>query len=123
MSHEDTLILEIDADVYAKIAAIAAREGTDIDRMIRDMVRESIAEAEAQKSPDRTDTPGFAGLPPAPRSGYRGFRMNCVISPRSAAAVPTPRMTGRRKPRTGSGAAERPTEAPADGGGADDKGA
>ena len=59
MSHEDTLILEIDADVYAKIAAIAAREGTDIDRMIRDMVRESIAEAEAQKSPDRTDTPGF----------------------------------------------------------------
>ena len=55
MSHEDTLILEIDADVYAKIAAIAAREGTDIDRMIR----ESIAEAEAQKSPDRTDTPGF----------------------------------------------------------------
>ena len=39
MSHEDTLILEIDADVYAKIAAIAAREGTDIDRMIRDMVR------------------------------------------------------------------------------------
>ena len=42
-----------------KIAAIAAREGTDIDQMIRDMVRESIAEAEAQKSPDRTDTPGF----------------------------------------------------------------
>ena len=27
--------------------------------MIRDMMRESIAEAEAQKSPDRTDTPGF----------------------------------------------------------------
>ena len=64
MSHEDTLILEIDEDVYAKIAAIAAREGTDIDQMIRDMVRESIAEAEAQKSPDRTDTPGF---PPASR--------------------------------------------------------
>ena len=52
MSNEDTVDLEIDEDVYAKIAAIAAREGTDIDQMIRDMVRESIAEAEAQKSPD-----------------------------------------------------------------------
>ena len=59
MSNEDTVDLEIDEDVYAKIAAIAAREGTDIDQMIRDMVRESTAEAEAQKSPDRTDTPGF----------------------------------------------------------------
>lgn len=38
MSNEDTVDLEIDEDVYAKIAATAAREGTDIDRMIRDMV-------------------------------------------------------------------------------------
>ena len=74
MSHEDTLILEIDADVYAKIAAIAAREGTDIDRMIRDMVRESIAEAEAQKSPDRTDTPGFRRPPAGAALGIPGIQ-------------------------------------------------
>ncbi len=121
MSHEDTVDLEIDEDVYAKIAAIAAREGTDIDRMIRDMVRESIAEAEAQKSPDRTDTPIHAGLPPAPRSGYRGFRMNCVISPRAPPPCP-PQDDGQGGNPEQAQQLLSARQAPADGGGADDKG-
>lgn len=59
MSNEDTVDLEIDADVYAKIAAIAAREGTDIERLIRDMVQDGIAALEAQNGPTRADAPGF----------------------------------------------------------------
>ena len=33
MKNEETLMLEIDADIYEKVAAIAAREGTDIGRI------------------------------------------------------------------------------------------
>lgn len=55
MKNEETLMLEIDADVYEKVAAIAAREGTDIGRIIRDMVRDSISVLETPDGPNRTE--------------------------------------------------------------------
>ncbi len=56
MKNEETLMLEIDADVYEKVAAIAAREGTDIGRIIRDMVRDSISALETPDGPNRTES-------------------------------------------------------------------
>lgn len=60
MKNEETLMLEIDADIYEKVAAIAAREGTDIGRIIRDMVRDSISALEMPDGPNHTEFSEFA---------------------------------------------------------------
>ena len=56
MKNEETLMLEIDADVYDKVAAIAAREGTDIGQIIRDMVRDSVSALETPDSSNHTES-------------------------------------------------------------------